>query len=85
MFFHFYAARMFKILVDCTHIECTRKNGTEKIDVTDKLDKPITESFDLIRDFAVELEECSIQRLLENFYFIYDHHIVFEEESEGEM
>ena len=46
-------------------------------DVTDKLDKPFFEAFDIMKDQVSRLPKCSRKRLLENFFFILDNPVQF--------
>ncbi|CAO4845458.1 MAG: hypothetical protein FADNKDHG_01356 [Holosporales bacterium] len=50
------------------------------IDVTDKLDEPFFDAFDImLKENALKLSLCSRKRLLENIFFMLNHHVKFVE------
>lgn len=86
MLFPFYMIESFQIIYNCSNLifDCVKEgyyslHSEERptFDVTDKLDKPFFEAFDVMHKKVSPLGQCSRERLLENFLFIYNTHIKF--------
>jgi hypothetical protein len=86
LLFPFYMIESFQILYNCSNLifdcvkeECYSLHSDERptFDVTDKLDKPFFEAFDVMHEKISGLSCCSKERLFENFLFIYNNHVQF--------
>jgi hypothetical protein len=84
LLFPFYMIESFQILYNCSNLifdcvkeECYSLHSDERptFDVTDKLDKPFFEAFDVMHKKISGLSCCSKERLFENFLFIYNNHV----------
>ena len=76
----------FQIIYNCSNLifDCAKEgyyslqsDERPTFDVTDKLDKPFFEAFDVMHKKVSSLGGCSRERLLENFLFIFSNHVEF--------
>ena len=86
MLFPFYMIESFQIIYKCSNLifDCVKEgyyslHSDERptFDTTDKLDKPFFEAFDVMHKKISKLSDCSRERLLENFLFIFNNHVEF--------
>ncbi|CAO5682536.1 MAG: hypothetical protein HEEMFOPI_01724 [Holosporales bacterium] len=86
MLFPFYMMESFQIIYNCSNLifDCVKEgyysmHSDERptFDVSDKLDKPFFEAFDVMHEKVSSLCGCSRERLLENFLFILNNHVEF--------